>query len=172
MGLDRIHLRVLRELVDVLTEPLPITYQQFWQNREVPPDWCLANVGPIHRKGRKDDPGNYRPVSLTSVPGKVIEQIILSAIMCHIKDNQTIRPSQCGFTKGPPCLTNLISFYDKVTHLVDEGKVVDVVYLDFSKAFDIVSHSILLEKLAAHGLNGSTLRWVKNWLEAGPREWW
>ncbi|KAK4811752.1 hypothetical protein QYF61_005320 [Mycteria americana] len=57
------------------------------------------------------------------------------------------------------------SFYDKVTRLVDEGKAVDVVYLDFSKAFDMVSHSILLEKLAAHGLDGCTLRWVKNWLD-------
>ncbi|KAK4828278.1 hypothetical protein QYF61_024944 [Mycteria americana] len=67
--------------------------------------------------------------------------------------------------KGRSCLTNLISFCDKVTHLVDEGKAVDVVYLDFSKAFDTVSHSILLEKLAAHGLDGCTLRWVKNWLD-------
>ncbi|KAK4815150.1 hypothetical protein QYF61_017591 [Mycteria americana] len=65
--------------------------------------------------------------------------------------------------------TNLISFCDKVTRLVDEGKAVDVVYLDFSKAFDIVSHSIVLEKLAAHGLDGCTLRWVKNWLD-GPAQ--
>ncbi|PKU34295.1 rna-directed dna polymerase from mobile element jockey-like [Limosa lapponica baueri] len=87
-----------------------------------------------------------------------------------MKDTQVIRPSQQGFMRGRSCLTNLISFYDKVTHLVDEGKAVDVVYLDFSKAFDTVSHSILLEKLAAHGLDGRTLRWVKNWLEAGPRQ--
>ncbi|GAB0205804.1 mitochondrial enolase superfamily member 1 [Grus japonensis] len=66
--------------------------------------------------------------------------------------------------KGRSCLTNPI-FYDKVTHLVDEGKAVDVVYLDFSKAFDIVSHSILLDKLAAHGLDRCTLHWVKNWLD-------
>ncbi|GAB0178470.1 hypothetical protein GRJ2_000312300 [Grus japonensis] len=63
------------------------------------------------------------------------------------------------------CLTNLISLYNKVTHFVDEGKAVDVIYPDFSKAFDTVSHSILLEKLAAHGLDGCTLRWVKNWLD-------
>ncbi|MCQ4179445.1 hypothetical protein FK518_28250, partial [Klebsiella pneumoniae] len=74
-------------------------------------------------------------------------------------------PSQHDFTKGTSCLTNLISFYDKVTNLVDEGKAVDVVYLDFSKAFDIISHSILLEKLAAYGLDGRTLHWVKNWLD-------
>ena len=62
-------------------------------------------------------------------------------------------------------MTNLISFYDLVTHLVDEGKAVDVVYLDFSKAFDTVSHSILLQKLAARGLDGYTLGWVRSWLE-------
>ncbi|GAB0184160.1 mitochondrial enolase superfamily member 1 [Grus japonensis] len=119
---------------------------------------------PIYKKGWKEDPGNYRPVSLTSVPGKVMEQIILSAITRHVQDNQMIRPSQHGFMKGRSCLTNLI-FYDKVTCLVDEGKAVDVVYLDFSKAFDTFSHSILLEKLAAHGLHGHTLCWIKNWLD-------
>jgi len=66
-------------------------------------------------------------------------------------------PSQHGFMKGRSCFTNLISFYDKVTRLVDDGKAVDVVYQDFSKAFDIIFHSILLEKLAAHGLDGCTL---------------
>ncbi|KAK4828694.1 hypothetical protein QYF61_000532 [Mycteria americana] len=165
MGPDEIHPRVLKELADVLTKPLSIIYQQSWLTGEVPADWRLANVTPIFKKGRKEDPGNYRPVSLTSVPGKLMEQIILSAITRHVENNQGIRPSQHGFRKGRSCLTNLISFYDKVTRLVDEGKSVDVVYLDFSKAFDTVSHGILLEKLAAHGLDGCTLRWVKNWLD-------
>ncbi|PKU41371.1 rna-directed dna polymerase from mobile element jockey-like [Limosa lapponica baueri] len=93
-----------------------------------------------------------------------MEQIILSAIMQHMKDTQVIRPSQHRFMRGRSCLTNLIS-YVKVTRLVGEGKAVDVVYLDFSKASDTVSHSILLKKLAAHGLAGRTLRWVKNCLE-------
>ncbi|KAK4832412.1 hypothetical protein QYF61_023091 [Mycteria americana] len=165
MGPDEIHPRVLKELADVLTKPLSIIYQQSWLTGEVPADRRLTNVTPIYRKGRKEDPGNYRPVSLTSVLGEVMEQIILSAITRHVENNQGIKPSQHGFRKGRSCLTNLISFYDKVTHLVDEGKAVDVVYLDFSKAFDTVSHSILLEKLAAHGLDRCTLRWVKNWLD-------
>ncbi len=75
------------------------------------------------------------------------------------------KPSKNRFMKGRSCLTNLISFYDLVTRLVDEGKAVDVVYLDFSKAFDTVSHSILLQKLAARGLDRYTLGWVRNWLE-------
>ena len=116
---------------------------------------------PIYKKGQKDDPGNYRPVSLTSVPGKLMEQLILSTITQHVRDTQMIRPSQHGFMKGRSCLTNLISFYDRVTCLLDEGKAVDVVCLDFSKAFDTVFHSILLAKLAARVLDGHTLHWVK-----------
>ena len=67
---------------------------------------------------------------------------------------------------GRSCLTKLISFYDLVTRLVDEGKAVDVVYLDFSKAFDTVSHIILLRKLTVYGLDWCILCWVKNWLES------
>ncbi|KAF1676790.1 hypothetical protein FQV07_0001317, partial [Pygoscelis papua] len=144
MGPDGIHPRVLRELAEELAKPLSIIYQQSWLTGEVLDDWRLANVTPIYKKGRKEDPGNYRPVSLTSVPGKIMEPFILRALTRQVRDNQGIRPSQHGFMKGRSCLTNLISFYDQVTRLADEGKAVDVVYLDFSKAFDTVSHSILL----------------------------
>ena len=72
----------------------------------------------------REDSGNYRPVSLTSVPEKIREKIILGTVERHLKNNAVIRHSQHGFTKGKSCLTNLISFYDKVTRLVDEGKAV------------------------------------------------
>ncbi|KFV94548.1 hypothetical protein N327_11702, partial [Fulmarus glacialis] len=90
MGPDGIHPRGLKKLVEVLTKPLSTIYQQSWLTREVPVDWKLANVTPIYKKGWKEDPGNYRPVILTSVPGKVMEQIILSAIRWHVQDNQVI----------------------------------------------------------------------------------
>ena len=81
----------------------------------------------VFQKGWKDDPGSYRPVSLTSVPGKVMERIISGAVTDQLKVNQGIRPSQHGFMNARSCLTNLMSSYDKVTRLVDEGKAVDVV---------------------------------------------
>ncbi|KAJ7404468.1 RNA-directed DNA polymerase from mobile element jockey-like protein [Willisornis vidua] len=89
----------------------------------------------LAKKDWKKDSGNYRPVSVTSVLRKVMEQIILSAITWHVQDNQVIRPSQYGFVESRSCLANLI-FYDQVTSLVNEGKAVDIVYLDFSEAFD------------------------------------
>ncbi|KAK4820612.1 LOW QUALITY PROTEIN: hypothetical protein QYF61_001918 [Mycteria americana] len=162
MGPDEIHPRVLKELADLLTKSLSIIYQESWLTGEVPADWRLANVTPIFKKGQKEDPGNYRPVSLTLVPGKLMEQIILSAITRHVEDNQGIKPSQ---HERQVLLDQSDLLLRQGDRLVDEGKAVDVVYLDFSKAFDTASHSILLEKLAAHGLDGSTLRWVKNWLD-------
>ncbi|KAK4822331.1 hypothetical protein QYF61_013030 [Mycteria americana] len=92
MGPDGIHPRVLREVVEVLTKPLSILYQQFWLTGEVPVDWRSANVTPIYKKGQKDDPGNYRPVSLTPVLEKVVEQITLAAhgldgrMLCWVKN--------------------------------------------------------------------------------------
>ena len=76
---------------------------------EVPEDWRKANVTPLFKKGKKEDPGNYRPVSLySSIPGKVMEQLILETISRHMKDRKVIRSSQHGFTKGKSGLTNLI----------------------------------------------------------------
>ncbi|TRZ08707.1 hypothetical protein HGM15179_018383 [Zosterops borbonicus] len=165
MGPDGIHPRVMREMADGLAKPLSIIYNQSWLTGEVLDDWKLANVIPIHKKGGQEDPGNYRPVSLTSVPGKIMEQFILSVIKQNLQDYQGLRPSHDGFRRGRSCLTNLISFYNQVTNLVDAGRAVNVVYLDFSKAFDTLSHSTLPEKLTAHGLDRSTLCWVRNWLD-------
>ena len=106
MGPDGLHPRVLRDLADVAAKPLSIIFLQFWLTRDVPMDWKLANVMPIFKKGQKNDPGSYRPISLTSVLGKVMERIISGAIMDQLKINQGIRPSQHGFTNGRSSLTN------------------------------------------------------------------
>ncbi|KAK4818859.1 LOW QUALITY PROTEIN: hypothetical protein QYF61_020078 [Mycteria americana] len=164
-GPDRIHPRVLKEVVDVMAGPRLIIYQRSWESGKVPADWKLACVIPIYKKAAREDPGNYRPVSLTSLPGKIVEKIILGTIERHLKNNALMRHSQHGFTKGKSCLSNPISFYDKFTRLVDEGKAVDVVFLDSSKAFDTVPHSIVLDKLFSCEMSRYMMCWVKNWLK-------
>ncbi|GAB0204618.1 mitochondrial enolase superfamily member 1 [Grus japonensis] len=152
MGPDGMHPQVLRELADVIARLVSIIFERSWRTGEVPEDWRKASVTLVFKKGRKEDPGNYRPVSLTSVPGKVMEQLILGVISKHVK-NKVIGSGQHGFTKGKLCLTNLMAFYDDMTVWVDEGRAVDVVYLDFSKAFDTISHNILISKLRKCGMN-------------------
>jgi len=152
MGPDGRHLRVLKELADVVPEPLSIIFERSCRTGEVPEDWRKAIVTVAFKKGKKEDPGNYRPVSLTSSPGKVMEQLILEVMIKQVEEKKVIRSSQHGFTKGKSCLTNLIAFYDGMTGWIDEGRAVDVVYLGFSWAFYTVSHNTLLGKLRKCGL--------------------
>ncbi|XP_064923730.1 SH2 domain-containing protein 4B isoform X1 [Columba livia] len=165
MSLDGMHLQVLRELAEVIAGLLSIIFAKSWVTGEVPEDWGKANVTPVFKNGKKEDPGNYRPVSLTSIPGKVMEQLILGAISRHIRDKRVIRGSQHGFTKGKSCFTNLIDFYEDIMRWIDDGRAVDVVYLDFSKAFNRVSHSILTAKLREWALDDRVVRWTANWLK-------
>ncbi|KFO93287.1 hypothetical protein N320_11567, partial [Buceros rhinoceros silvestris] len=90
VGLEGIHTRILRELAGLIAKPLSIIYQQSWLMGEVPVDWRLAHVTPIYKKGPKENPGNYRPVSLTLVPGKVMGQLILNVMMQHVQDSRVI----------------------------------------------------------------------------------
>jgi len=95
-----------------------------------------------------------------------MEQLILEVIIKQVEEKKVIRSSQHGFTKGKSCLTNLIAFYDGMTGWVDEGRAVDFVYLDFSKAFNAVSRNILLGKLRKCGLDERSVRWTENWLNS------
>ena len=163
-GPDGISPRFLSTYAEVLATPLTYLFNKSLREGSVPLDWKKANVTPIFKKGSRGDPGNYRPVSLTSSPGRVMEACLRDEIVDHLIRNSLLHDSQHGFLKNKSCTTNLLEFLERMTSLQDEGKSVDVIYLDFSKAFDKVPHRRLLAKMEAHGIGGHLLAWVQDWL--------
>ena len=117
---------------------------------------------PLHKKGKKSQPGNYRPLSLTSVVCKILEGFIKEAIHDHINNFNLVEDSQHGFVKGSSCTSN---FLEDVTANLVKVLPADAVYLDFAKAFDKVSHIRLINKLESHGVNGQVKVWIKTQLE-------
>ena len=163
-GPDRIAPRILKETKHQIWKPLSIIFEKSLNSGKVPRDWKLANITPIEKKGNKSLPCNYRPISLTSIVCKIMETILRNRLVNFLEGNNLIKNSQHGFRNKRSCLTNLLDFYNEVVNIFDETKAVDVIYLDFQKAFDKVPHKRLLNKIKSHGIIGNIHSWLKDWL--------
>ena len=137
-GPDKVWARVLHSLADVLAEPLAYVYNKLMEDGAVPDIWKIASVCPVFKKGSKGDPGNYRPISLTCILCKIMEGVVRDAMVEFLSTNKLICSSQHGFLPGRSTVTNLLEYLETLTRLVDEGHQIDVLYLDFRKAFDVV----------------------------------
>ena len=155
---------MLKELQNELVTPLCILFNKSLQEGKIPDDWRTANVTPIYKKGKRSEVGNYRPVSLTSQISKLMESLVRDAIVGHLEKHKLIRNSQHGFRGGRSCLSNLLTFLGKVTRSQEEGSSVDVIYLDFTEAFDKVPLGRLRTKLRSHGIRGKVWEWIWDWL--------
>ena len=162
-GPDNMTNKVLIELKSELATPFAILFRKSLDELHVPDEWRLSNVTPVYKKGSKADPGNYRPVSLTSNVCKVMERVVNETLGPYINQN-VLNNTQHGFRKGRSCQTNLIEFFYQIGGWLDESQNVDVLYLDFAKAFDKVDHERLMVKLAAAGIEGKLWAWIKDWL--------
>jgi len=163
-GPDGIHIRTLQLVHQAICKPLAIIFNKSLDSGVVPQDWRDAFITPIFKKGPKSDPGNYRPVSLTSICCKIMESCLKDSISKHLEEQNLITSTQHGFYRGRSCTTNLLEFMEQVTELVDKGNPVDIVYLDFAKAFDKVPHGRLVKKLESLGIAGNILKWIQSWL--------
>ena len=157
-GPNNIRPRVLKELADIIADPLTRIFRRSLQDGQVPQDWKHARVAPIFKKGQKYDPANYRPISLTCVTSKLMEHIICSNLMEHVSQNNILYSLQHRFRERRSCETQLIEFVNDVVSSIQDGLQTDVCVLDFSKAFDKVGHQRLLHKW--YGVRGTTNRWI------------
>ncbi len=163
-GPDNIPTPILKKFKDYITGPLAILFNKSLRSGTVPSDWKDANITPIFKKGSKGKSCNYRPISLTSIVCKLLESIIKDAINDHIIRYNLMKSSQHGFLKGKSCTTNLLEFTEHIMKSLDESIPVDVVYLDFAKAFDKVSRTKLMKKVRSFGIQGEIFTWIQNWL--------
>ena len=145
--MDSIHEKLIKELEKEIAPHFCDIYKASLEQKRAVSDWKLQNITPLFKKGSKDNPGNYRPVSLTSVPGKMLESITAEDITMHLESNNLISDSQHGFRRGRSCLTNLLEFFHEMFSLYDKSRAIDILYLDFKKAFDKVPNQRLMNKL-------------------------
>ena len=164
-GPDCVESRVLKECSKELAPLLYKIYRKSLDKGEVPQLWKEANIIPIHKSGSRAVMANFRPVALTSVLCKVLERILCSAIMSFLMTNGLLSEQQHGFVRGRSCQTNILLCLERWTDILDGGNGVDVAYFDYAKAFDKVSHRLLLVKLQAYGIDGKLLNWLKAYLE-------
>jgi hypothetical protein len=165
MGVDGIHQHVLRECSHALAQPLVLIFSASIRSASLPLAWRRANVTPIHKKGSRLDPSNYRPISLTSVVCKVMESIVRDSIMIHFHSNNLLASQQHGFVPRRACNTNLLETVDLVTALMNEKKPIDIVFVDFAKAFDKVPHGRILLKLMGLGIGEPLISWLEDFLK-------
>ena len=163
-GPDAVPSRVLKELSEELSVPLCKLFVKSVEEGIVPNDWKTAVVTPIFKKGTRTDPGNYRPVSLTCVTCKILESFVRDAIVDHMTGENLYADCQHGFRKKRSCVTQLLEVMEDFTTMINKGDNIDVLYLDFKKAFDSVPHERLLLKLESYGITGNLLNWTRDFL--------
>ena len=187
-GPDWLHPRLLKELAQALSYPIALLFQKSLDSGQLPLDQKSANVPPIFKKGIKCESKNYRPVSLTCIVCKMLENLVCKHSLNHLSRNYMLSLRQHGFVHGRSCATNLLEVLDDWTGILDEGGTVDAIYtildsvphqcllrklevdaiyLDFMKAFDSVPHQCLLRKLESYGIHGKIIMWLKGFLLVG-----
>ena len=164
LGPDGLHPRVLVEQTDQLLEPLKTIFRRSLIEGQLPQDWKDGNITPIFKKCKRHVPGNYRPVSLTSIPCKMLERVVRNAIMEHMECNHLLNDVHHGFVPGRSCSTQLLTVLDEWTSALEDGDNLDALYMDFAKTFDTVPHQRLLVKLKCYGIGGTVLQWIDAFL--------
>ena len=164
MGPDNLNPRVLHETRQQITPILTRILTESWQPGEPPRDWKLANISAIHKKGSKNEPNNYWPISLTAICCKIMERIIKRHIINFLVQNHIISDQQLDFVPGRSITLQLLRALEDWTAELDSGNEVDIIYIDFQKAFVSVPHKRLLRIIEFYSIRGKILDWITAFL--------
>ena len=163
-GIDGIHPKALKELDEVISYPITMIYKKSLEESELPRQWKDAEITPIYKKEQRNLPKNYRPVSLTSIICKIMEKLVVEDMINHIRSNQLNSKAQHGFTPNKSTTTNLLETLNVITESQMHGIPVDILFLDYQKAFGTVPHQRLLKQVESFGIVGNALKWITSFL--------
>ena len=161
-GPDQIPNIFIKQTAKESASVLAALFNQSLQTGNLPDDWLSATVSPVFKKGDRCLALNYRPVSLTCVCCKLMEHILVRHMLRHFDDENIISDKRHGFRKGHYWETQLITTVNNLLASADVGSRVDIAILDFSKAFDMVSHRRLMSKLDHYGIRGNIHKWISS----------
>ena len=157
---------LVKRLISSLTYPLSLIFSSFMSVSKVPQSWKDAIITPIFKKGLSSDVKNYRPISLTSVFGKLMERVIVNQLLTYLTHNGLINKNQHGFLRRLSTCTNLVECVNDWTVLLEDGSQVAIAYIDFKRAFDSVTHIKLIYKLKSYGITGTLLEFIEFYLHS------
>jgi hypothetical protein len=152
-----------KRCADILCYPLMLIFNASLDHGYMPQKWKEAHVTPIHKSGSQNDVRNFRPISKLSIIAKVLDSLVADELFERFKS--IINTNQHGFYRRRSTVTNLLGYTEKLQQCINSGGQVDVVYTDFAKAFDTVSHDVLLAKLRGHGISGNLYSWFDSYLK-------
>ena len=155
---------LVKKVARSLTFPLSEIFRSFMSDGKIPDIWRHGIITPVYKSGIASDPGNYRPIALTSVFCKVMERVISAEILQYCKRHGLISDQQHGFLSKRSTVTNLLSGHNDWTNAISKRHTVAAAYIDFQKAFDSVCHKKLFTRLSSLGITGNLLSWIKNFL--------
>ena len=168
-GADGIPSSFLKTCRKELKKPLFILWRASLSLGVIPPDLLLVLVFPVHKGGSRSSPKNYRPVALTSHLIKVFERVLRKSLVTHLEQHSLLPEGQHGFCAFRSTLTQLLTYWDTLLEEMELGKGVDVIYTDFSKAFDTVETGVLMHELRNCGVQGRVGCWLSSFLDSKSR---
>ena len=163
-GPDQFPALLLKQCKKDLSKPLYLIWKKSLSTGEIPNILKTGNIVPIHKGGSRGEAKNYRPVALTSHIIKIFEKVLRNHIVSHLEENGLLNPGQHGFRTGRSCLSQLLAHFETITQILEDGDNVDVIYLDFSKAFDKVDFLVTLRKINLLGISGNVGKWIYSFL--------
>ena len=164
-GYNHLSAKILKDSFLALTPQLVFLFRLSLNTATFPDDWKVATIVPLHKGGPPDVVGNYRPVSLLPLPGKLLEKIVHAHISGFVESNKLISDFQGGFRKNRSTTSTIVSLTDSILRAMNVGKVTLATFIDLRKAFDTINHKVLLRKLEHIGIRGKMLSWCASYLE-------